>query len=113
MVATMNRPFDSALNPIGRPSELEACRKTCRNISRSIPDNKVSSVCSTFFPIPGKNKTKVHGCIDLRLLHRHLMHRRFKMEETHTVRSILHRHDYLAKVDLSDFYMHVLINEAN
>ena len=59
-----------------------------------------------------KNTTKVWGCIDLRPLKRHLMYRHFKMEGTHTLQLILRRRDYLTKVDLSDFYMHLPIGEA-
>ena len=35
------------------------------------------------------------------------------MEGTHTLKSILRRHNYLTKVDLSDFYMHLPIGEAD
>ena len=103
-----NPPFDSARNLIGRPSELEAFSKTLKYYLEigavvRIPDYKVSGLWSTFFPVPKKNTTKVRGCIDLHLLNHHLVYRHFQMEGTHTLQSILCCHDYLTKVDLSDF----------
>ena len=37
----------------------------------------------------------------------------FKMEGLHTIQQLLHRIDYITKVDLSDFYMHFFIGEAD
>ena len=35
------------------------------------------------------------------------------MERLHTIHQLLCRNDYITKVDLSDFYMHFLIGQAD
>ena len=42
-------------------------------------------------------------------LNRHLRYEHFKVEGLHTVRDLLRRRDYMAKVDLSDYFFHLPI----
>ena len=42
-----------------------------------------------------------------------LRYEHFKMEGTHTLASMLRRRDWMTKIDLSDFYMHLPIAEAD
>ena len=35
------------------------------------------------------------------------------MEGTHTVAQLLRRKDYLTKLDMSDFYMHISVSQAD
>ena len=70
-----------------------------------------SGVCSTFFPVAKKGTDKLRGCIDLWTINLSLRYEHFKMEGTHIVAQILRRRDWMSKIDLSDFYMHLCIAE--
>ena len=110
-----NLPFDSAQSLKGRQLELEACRETLLHYLdigsvRPITDQSdCSGVWSSFFPVAKKGTAKMRGCIDLRFLNQHLVYRHFKLEGVHTLQSVLRRRDYMTKLDLSDFYMHLSI----
>ena len=67
---------------------------------------------STFFPVPKKGTEKMRGCIDLRRP-KHIVHEHFEMEGLYTIRQLLRGNGYITKVDLSDFYMHFLIGQAD
>ena len=60
-----------------------------------------------------KETDKLRGCIDLRTINPFLKYEHFKMEDTHTLASMLRRRDWMTKIDLSDFYMHLPIAEAD
>ena len=68
---------------------------------------------STFFPVPKKGTDKMRGCIDLRRPNQHIQYEHFKMEGLHTIQQLIRRNDLITKVDLSDFYMHFLIGQAD
>ena len=55
----------------------------------------------------------MRGCIDLTTINPYLKYEHFKMEGLHTVQSQLRRRDHMWKVDMSDFYMHLLIAEEH
>ena len=42
-----------------------------------------------------------------------IQHEHFKMEGLHTIPQLIRRDDLITKVDLSDFYMHFLISNAD
>ena len=50
-----------------------------------------------------------HTQLAVDTLHHLLKYEHFKMEGLHTVQSQLRRRDHMWKVDMSDFYMHLLI----
>ena len=109
-----NRPYDSAARLQPRSSELEACSATLQHqlecgAVEELPADTTGGLWSTFFPVAKKNTTKVRGCLDLRPLNRHLRYEHFKMEGLHTVRDLLRRRDFMAKVDLSDYFFHLPI----
>ena len=109
-----NRPYDSAARLQPRSSELEACSATLQHqlecgAVEELPAHTTGGLWSTFFPVAKKNTTKVRGCLDLRPLNRHLRYEHFKMEGLHTVRDLLRRRDFMAKVDLSDYFFHLPI----
>ena len=113
------RPFDSAKNLTGRPTDLEACRKTLQHYLdigsiRALPDQSdTRGVWSAFFPVPKKGTDKVRGCIDLNTINPYLQYEHFKMEGLHTIQAQLRRRDHMWKIDMSDFYMHLLIAEED
>ena len=109
-----NRPYDSAARLPPRSAELEACSATLQHYLEAaaveeLPADTEGGLWSTFFPVAKKNTTKMRGCLDLRPLNRHLRYEHFKMEGLHTVRDLLRRRDYMAKVDLSDYFFHLPI----
>ena len=53
------------------------------------------------------------GCIDLRKPNKHIWYKQFKMEGLHTIQQLICRDEPITKVDLSDFYMHFLIGQAD
>ena len=55
----------------------------------------------------------MRGCIDLGSPNEHIVYEHFKMEGLRTIQHLLCCNDYITKVDLSDFYMHVLIVRAD
>ena len=55
----------------------------------------------------------MRGCIDLREPNDHLEYLHFKMEGLHTLAQMLRKNDYMTKVDLSDFYFHFRLHEAD
>ena len=75
--------------------------------------DETDGVWSTFFPVAKKGTDKLRGCIDLRTINPFLRYEHFKMEGTHTLASMLRRRDWMTKIDLSDFYMHLPIAEAD
>ena len=109
-----NRPYDSAARLPPRSAELEACSATLQHYLEAaaveeLPADTEGGLWSTFFSVAKKNTTKMRGCLDLRPLNRHLRYEHFKMEGLHTVRDLLRRRDYMAKVDLSDYFVHLPI----
>ena len=52
-------------------------------------------------------------CIDLTTINPYLKYKHFKMEGLHTFQTQLRRREHVWKVDMSDFYMHLLIAEDN
>ena len=102
-----NRPYDSAARLPPRSAELEACSATLQHYleaaaEEELPADTDCGLRSTFFPVAKKNTTKMRGCLDLRPLNRHLWCE-------HTVRDLLCRRVYMAKVDLSDYFFHLPI----
>ena len=55
----------------------------------------------------------MRGCIGLTTINPFLKYEYFKMESLHTVQSQLRRRDHMWKVDMSGFYMHLLIAEGD
>ena len=55
----------------------------------------------------------MRGCIDLRRPNERICYKHFKMEGLHTIQQLLCRNDYITKVDLGDFHMHLLIGQAD
>ena len=55
----------------------------------------------------------MRGCIDLRRLNQHIWYKHLKMEGLHTIQPLIQRNDLVTKVDLSDFYMHFRIGQAD
>ena len=114
-----NRPFDSALSLQGRTSDLEACRKTLQHyisigaVVQLEDQSDTTGVWSSFFPVPKKGTDKVRGCINLTTINPYLKYQHFKMEGTHTVAQMLRRKDYITKLDMSDFYMHLAVSRAD
>ena len=114
-----NRPFDSAISLRSRSKEFEGCSKTLQHyleigsVVPSLNQDETDGVWSTFFPVAKKGTDKLRGCIDLRTINPFLRYEHFKMEGTHTLASMLHRRDCMTKIDLSDFYMHLPIAEAD
>ena len=114
-----NRPFDSAISLRSRSKEFEGCSKTLQHyleIGSVVPllnQDETDGVWSTFFPVAKKGTDKLRGCIDLRTINPFLRYEHFKMEGTHTLASMLRRRDWMTKIDLSDFYMHLPIAEAD
>ena len=112
-----NHPFDSATSLQSRTREFEGCSKTLQyylEIGSVVPlsnQSETDGVWSTFFPVAKKGTGKLRGCIDLRTINPYLLYQHFKMEGTHTLASMLRRRDYMTKIDLSDFYMHLPIAE--
>ena len=74
---------------------------------------EADGVWSTFFPVAKKGTVKLRGCIDLRTINPFLRYEHFKMEGTHTLASMLRRRGWMTKIDLSDFYIHLPIAEAD
>ena len=72
-----------------------------------------TGVWSSFFPVPKKGTDKVRGCINLTTINPYLKYQHFKMEGTHTVAQMLRRKDYITKLDMSDFYMHLAVSRAD
>ena len=114
-----NRPFDSAISLRSRSKEFEGCSNTLQHyleIGSVVPlpnQDETDGVWSTFFPVAKKGTDKLRGCIDLRTINPFLRYEHFKMEGTHTLASMLRRRDWMTKIDLSDFYMHLPIAEAD
>ena len=114
-----NRPFDSAISLRSRSKEFEGCSKILQHyleIGSVVPlpnQDETDGVWSTFFPVAKKGTDKLRGCIDLRTINPFLRYEHFKMEGTHTLASMLRRRDWMTKIDLSDFYMHLPIAEAD
>ena len=107
-----NLPFDSATwYPDGSKEQL-ACSATLEHYIR-IGSVKELGLWSTFFPVPKKGTGKMRGCIDLRRPNERIVYKHFKMEGLHTIQQLIRRNDYITKVDLSDFYMHFLIGQAD
>ena len=98
-----NRPYDSAARLLPRSRELEACTATLQHYLEpaaveELPADTEGSLWRTFSPVAKKNTTKMRGCLDLRPLNSHLRYEHFKMEGLHTVRDLLRRRDYMAKL---------------
>ena len=55
----------------------------------------------------------MRGCIDLNTINPYLQYEHFKMEGLHTIQAQLRRRDHMWKIDMSDFYMHLLIAEED
>ena len=55
----------------------------------------------------------MRGSIDLGRSNEHIWYEHFKMEGLYTIQQLLRCNDYITKVDLSDFYMHFLIGQAD
>ena len=55
----------------------------------------------------------MRGCVDLRKPNEHIEYEHFKMEGLRTIQQLICRNDYITKVDLLDFYMHLLIGMAD
>ena len=109
-----NRPYDSAAQQSPRSPELEAYTTTLQHYLESaaveeLPADPEGGLWSTFFPVAKKNTAKVRGCLDLRPLNRQLWYEHVKMEGLHTERDLLHRRDFMTKVDLSDNFFHLPI----
>ena len=107
-----NRSYDSAARLPPRSAELEACSATLLHYLEAtaveeLPADTEGGLWSTFFPVAKKNTTKMRGCLDLRPLNRYLRYEHFKMEGLQTVRDLLRCRDYMAKVDLSDYFFHL------
>ena len=98
---------------------MEACGATLQHyldigsVQALADQTETAGVWSALFPVPKKNTDKVKGCIDLTTINPYLQYEHFKMEGLHTVQAQLRRRDYMWKVDMSDFYMHLLIAEAD
>jgi hypothetical protein len=113
-----NLPFDFATRyPVGSKERL-ACSATLEHYIKigsvqELPPETSDDLWSTFFPIPKKGTDKMRGCIDLRRPNEHIVYEHFKMEGLHTIQQLIHRSDYITKVDLSAFYMHFLIGKAD
>ena len=78
---------------------------------QDLSDNR--GVWSAFFPVPKKGTDKMRGCIDLTTINPYLKYEHFWMKGLHTVLSQLCGRDRMWKVDMSDFYMHLLIAEED
>ena len=95
------RPFDSAKSLTGRPTDLEACRKTLQHYLdigsvQALPDqSSTDGVWSAFFPVPKKGTDKMRGCIDLNTINPYLQYEHFKMEGLHTIQAQLRRRDHM------------------
>ena len=55
----------------------------------------------------------MRGCVDLRKPNSCIWYKHFKMGRLHTIQQLIRRNDLITKVDLSDFYMHLLIGHAD
>ena len=91
-----------------------ACTKTLQHYLaigsvRPLPADTTDGLWSTFFPVPKKGTDKMRGCVDLRCPNECIKYEHFKMEGLHTVRDLLRRRDFMAKVDLSDYFFHLPI----
>ena len=55
----------------------------------------------------------MRGCIDLTKINPYFKYEHFKTEGMHTVQAQLCRRYHMCKVDMSDFYAHLLIAEEH
>ena len=113
-----NLLFDSTTrDPVGSNERL-ACSTTLEHYIKigsvqELPPKTSDGLWSTFFPVPKKGTGKMWGCIDLRRPNERIWYEHFEMEGLHTIHQLIRRDSYITKVDLSDFYMHFLIGQAD
>lgn len=67
---------------------------------------------SRFFVVPKSTPGKWRAILDLSALNKHIRKEKFKMETAESIRSQLQEGDWVASVDLSDAYHHVLIRKS-
>ena len=79
---------------------------------QELPPETSDGLSSTFFPVPKKGTDKMRACIDLRRPNERIWYKHFKMEGLHTIQQLIHHNDYIT-IDLSIFYMHFLIGQAD
>lgn len=65
---------------------------------------------SRIFVVPKKEKGKWRAVLDLRELNKFVTKKHFKMEGLQEVREALHKGDYMTRIDLTDAYYHVKID---
>ena len=113
-----NLPFDSATRYSVGSKERLACSTTLEHYLKigsveELPPETSDGLWSTVFPEPKKGTDKMRGFVDLRKPHSCIQYEHFKMEGLHTIPQLIRRDDLITKVDLSDFYMHFLISNAD
>ena len=113
-----NLLFDSATKYLVGSKERLAYSATLEHylkigLVEELPLETSDGLWSTFFPMLKKGTDKMQGCVDLRKPHSCIRYNHFKMEGLHTIQQLIRRDDLITKVDLSDFYVHFLIGDAD
>src|SRR6185312_3489868 len=73
-----------------------------------LPPDSTPFVSNTF-AVP-KSNGKWRVCIDCRALNVHVLAERFLVESWEQLRTLVRRHDWLTKIDLTDAYNHISVD---
>lgn len=65
------------------------------------------------FTVPKKDVGKFRHVIDMHRGNRFTQTHHFKMEGLHSLKDVLHRHDWLTKLDVKDAFLHIPIHVAH
>lgn len=77
-----------------------------------VMDGSSGTVCS-FFCVKKKQAGQFRPIVNLKPLNRFIKYQHFEMENLETVRFLVRKDDWLAKVDLKDAYFTVAVNQAH